>query len=53
VVGSGAAKRRAFVRVYAELEQRIRIFTALPIETLERLALERWAMEIGRLKLAA
>jgi ArsR family transcriptional regulator, arsenate/arsenite/antimonite-responsive transcriptional repressor / arsenate reductase (thioredoxin) len=53
VVGSHAAKRRAFVKVHTELEQRIRIFTALPIETLERFALERWVTEIGKLSLAA
>lgn len=53
VVGTAAAKRRAFTRVYRELEQRIRIFAALPIETLERFALERWVSEIGKLNLAA
>jgi arsenate reductase len=53
VVGSRAARRRAFVKVHTELEQRIRIFTALPIETLERFALERWVTEIGKLSLAA
>ncbi len=53
VVGGSAAKRRAFVKAYTALEQRIRIFTALPIETLERFALERWVTEIGKLSLAA
>jgi len=52
-VGSERAKRRTFAQVYNELEQRIRIFTALPIETLERFALERWATELGKLNLAA
>jgi protein-tyrosine-phosphatase/DNA-binding transcriptional ArsR family regulator len=51
--GGGAARRRAFLRVYNQLEQRIRIFTSLPIETLERFALERWVAEIGKLNLAA
>jgi arsenate reductase len=51
--GTSGAKRRAFLKVYTELEQRIRIFTALPIETLERFALERWVAEIGKLDLAA
>jgi protein-tyrosine-phosphatase/DNA-binding transcriptional ArsR family regulator len=49
----GAARRRAFSRVYTRLEQRIRIFASLPIETLERFALERWVSEIGKLNLAA
>ena len=53
VVGTSAATRKAFLKVYTELEQRIRIFTALPIETLERFALERWVTEIGKLNLAA
>lgn len=48
-VGTSAATRKAFVNVYTELERRIRIFTALPIETLERFALERWVTEIGKL----
>jgi protein-tyrosine-phosphatase/DNA-binding transcriptional ArsR family regulator len=53
VVDSSGSKRKAFVKVYAELEQRIRIFTALPIETLGRFALERWVTELGKLELAA
>lgn len=53
ITGSSAAKREAFHKVYSQLEQRIRIFTALPIETLERFALERWVTEIGKLNLAA
>jgi arsenate reductase len=52
-MGSDAATRRAFLLTYRELEQRIRIFTSLPIETLERFALQRWATEIGKLPLAA
>jgi ArsR family transcriptional regulator, arsenate/arsenite/antimonite-responsive transcriptional repressor / arsenate reductase (thioredoxin) len=53
IAGSSAAKRAEFHKVYNELEQRIRIFAALPIETLERFALERWVTEIGKLNLAA
>ena len=53
VADTNGARRKAFVKVYTELEQRIRIFTALPIETLERFALERWVTEIGKLNLAA
>ena len=51
--GVGAAKRQAFLNAYAGVEQRIRIFAALPVETMQRFALERWVAEIGRLKLAA
>jgi protein-tyrosine-phosphatase len=45
--GTSAAQRKVFLKVYTELEQRIRIFTALQIETLERFALERRVAEIG------
>ena len=50
--GSGDAKREFFLRVYKELEHRIKIFTSLPLDTLERLAVERRVKEIGQLKLA-
>ena len=51
--GSDSARRRIFAKVYKELERRIRIFTALPVETLERFALERWVTDLGKLDLAA
>ena len=51
--GSDRARAKTFARVYRELERRIRIFAALPIETLERFALERWVTELGKLDLAA
>ena len=50
--GSAAAKRRFFLRVYKELEHRIKIFASLPLDTLERFAVERRVKEIGQLKLA-
>ncbi len=53
VAGSSAVRKKAFFRVYRELERRIRIFAALPIETLEHFALQRWVTEIGKLDLAA
>jgi len=53
VSGAAVAKRKAFVKAYTELERRIRIFAALPIEVLERYAVERWVSEIGKLRLAA
>jgi hypothetical protein len=52
-VGDDEARHDAFLKIYYQLEQRIRIFTSLPIETLERFALERWVNEIGKLNLAA
>jgi protein-tyrosine-phosphatase len=52
-VGADKPGRQAFLDAYSDIEQRVRIFTALPIETLERFALERWVREIGNLSLAA
>jgi arsenate reductase len=43
----------AFLEAYNAVERRVRIFTALPVETLERFALQRWVTEIGNLDLAA
>lgn len=51
--GSNSAVRKVFLETYAALEQRIKIFTSLPVERLERFALERWTTEIGKLELAA
>jgi len=50
--GTPEAKRRFFLSVYRELEHRIKIFTSLPIDTLEPFAVERRVKEIGQLKLA-
>ncbi len=36
-----------FLRVFKELEHRIKIFTSLPIDTLERFAVERRVREIS------
>jgi len=49
--GSDEAKRRFFLRIYTELENRIKIFTSLPFESLDRFALERRVREIGTVKL--
>ncbi|HZC46621.1 MAG TPA: arsenate reductase ArsC [Candidatus Acidoferrum sp.] len=46
-VGSEEAKRRFFLRIYTELENRIKIFTSLPFDSLDRFALERRVREIG------
>jgi protein-tyrosine-phosphatase len=50
-VGSDEAKRRFFLRIYTELENRIKIFTSLPFDSLDRFALERRVREIGTVKL--
>ncbi len=48
VEGSEIARRTAFRETFAELERRIRIFTSLRVEALDRLALETEARRIGR-----
>jgi arsenate reductase len=50
-VGSEEARRRFFLRIYTELENRIEIFSSLPFESLDRFALERRVREIGTIKL--
>jgi protein-tyrosine-phosphatase len=52
-VAADKPDRAAFFKAYGDIEQRVRIFTALPVETLERFALEKWVREIGNLSLAA
>ena len=47
--GAEEAKRRFFLRTYGELENRIKIFTSLRLETLDRYALEKRVREIGKL----
>ena len=49
--GSAEEARRCFARVYRELENRIKIFTSLSIETFETAALQRRLSEIGGTKL--
>lgn len=46
--GDDEAKRRAFVKAYTELAHRISIFTSLPLQGLDRLALKQRLDEIGR-----
>jgi arsenate reductase len=50
-VGPDEATRRFFLRIYTELENRIKIFTSLPIDSLDRFALERRVREIGKARL--
>ena len=46
--GTEAEQRRAFREVYVVLENRIKLFVALPIEKLDRMAIKRNVDEIGR-----
>ena len=48
VEGSDDVKRRAFVRAFQELDARIKIFTSLPLEALDRMSLQRELDSIGR-----
>ena len=48
VDGSEVEQRKAFRTAYLALESRIKIFVALPIEKLDRLAIKRNVDEIGR-----
>jgi len=50
--GTEEAKRRFFLRIYGELENRIKIFTSLSLGTLDRVALEKRVREIGRLQVS-
>lgn len=46
--GTEDEKRRAFRRAYLELEGRIKVFTALPIDKLDLVALKKRLDDIGR-----
>jgi arsenate reductase len=48
VQGSDEAKRKAFMRAFAELSTRINLFLNLPLEKLDRLTLQRRLREIGK-----
>jgi arsenate reductase (thioredoxin) len=50
VDGAEAEQRKAFRAAYLALENRIKIFVALPIDKLDRLAIKRQVDEIGRLR---
>lgn len=45
-----AEQRKAFRHAYLALENRIKIFVALPIDKLDRLAIKRQVDQIGRLR---
>jgi len=48
VEGTDDQRRQAFRNAYRQLEARIKLFVALPIDKLDRLAIKRQADEIGR-----
>jgi arsenate reductase len=50
VDGAEAEQHRAFRTAYLELESRIKVFIALPIDKLDRLAIKREVDAIGRLR---
>jgi arsenate reductase len=53
VEGTEAEKRRAFREAYLVLENRIKLFTSLRFEALDRLAVKRNVDEIGRLRVVS
>ena len=48
VVGTEAQRRRAFREAHVMLENRIKLLLALPIEKLDRMAVKRNVVDIGR-----
>ena len=48
VGGTEEVQRRAFHRALRELEARIRLFLSLPVDSLDRMALQEKLREIGR-----
>ena len=48
---SGAHPRSTFRTAFRELENRIKVFTALPLRTLDRAKLQAHLNEIGRTRL--
>ena len=48
VQGSDDEKRRAFLAAFTQLSNRVRLLLSLPVEKLERAALQRQLQEIGR-----
>jgi arsenate reductase len=48
VEGADAQKRRAFLQAYNVLDARIKIFSSLPMRTLDRIALQERVDNIGK-----
>ncbi len=51
-VGSDKEQRRIFRRIYLELENRIKLFTSLPFDSLDRMKLAQRVTEIGKVRRA-
>ncbi len=51
--GTEVQKRQAFREAFRQLENRIKIFTALPVATLDRMSLKRKLDEIGKITLSS
>jgi arsenate reductase (thioredoxin) len=49
-VGTDAEKRRFFDRIFLEISARIRLFLALPLDKIDRLALQKELARIGKTK---
>lgn len=50
VEGDGSAVALAFAETWRALENRIRLFTSLPVESLDRMAIKRRMDEIGQVE---
>jgi protein-tyrosine-phosphatase len=50
-VGTKDAQRKFFMRIYLELESRIKMLATLPIDSLDRMTLEARMREIGKMRL--
>ena len=48
VEGSDAEKRRAFVLAYSALESRIKLFSCLPLRTLDKMRIQESIDKIGK-----
>lgn len=48
VEGTEPERVQAFRDAYRQLENRIKLFVALPVETLDRMAIKREVEQIGR-----
>jgi arsenate reductase (thioredoxin) len=48
VEGSDAVKRAVFARTFHQIRNRVQLFLSLPIETLDRLAIEKSVRAIGK-----
>jgi arsenate reductase len=50
VEGTEEEKQRAFLSAYLQLQSRIQLFLALPLESLDRMSLQQRVVEIGKTK---